>query len=133
MEAGPGLYAATQRPLSAAPADLRRSPAGLRSATGRQAAQAAAADQHTHLSPLPGRPQASCEGLRTAWFTLRYTMLQMKQSSSESMLTLVGDGRCVVDNESTSSALVVERRRLSTPASCDPGDTTRTKQCEVEL
>jgi hypothetical protein len=61
MEAGPRLHPVTQRPLTAAPADLRRLPADPRSAAGRQAAQAAAADRLTHLRPLPGRPQASFE------------------------------------------------------------------------
>ena len=42
MEAGPRLHPVTQRPLTAAPADLHRLPADPRSAAGRQAAQAAA-------------------------------------------------------------------------------------------
>ena len=75
MEAGPRLHPVTQRPLPAGPADLRCFPVGFRSATGHQAAQAAAADQLTHLRPLPGRPQASFEGLSTAWFTVRYSMV----------------------------------------------------------
>ena len=75
MEAGPRLHPVTQRPPAAAAADLHRLPAGLRSTTSRQAAQAAAADQHTHLRPLQGRAQASLEGLSTAWFTVRYSMV----------------------------------------------------------
>ena len=53
MEAGPRLHPVTQRPLTAAPADLRRLPADPRSAAGRQAGQAAATDQLNHLRSLP--------------------------------------------------------------------------------
>ena len=75
MEAGPRLHPVTQRPLSAAPADIRRFTAGIRSAAGRQAGQAAATDQLNHLRSLPGCPKASFEGLSTAWFTARYSMV----------------------------------------------------------
>ena len=118
MEAGPRLHPVTQRPLTAAPADLHRLPADPRSAAGRQAAQAAVADRLTHLRPLPvpGRPQASFEGLSTAWFAVRCSMVYMMKANSESSYTLVGDGGWVErrHNETASCAPVVVRR-IHTP------------------